>query len=94
MRQALVGKSGNRKTKIEAGLQIGGNPRGGVLRCEGIETIAWNSWDKQDLPYIIVAGIVTFVLLVVAAICCYYFFKAKPDNVGDEAYDPLTPDRP
>ncbi len=91
MRQALVGKSGKSKTRIEANLQIDGNPRGGVLLCERLESIAWNSWDKQDVSYIIVASIVTFVLLVVVVISCYYFFKAKPGKVDDPNYEAIDP---
>ena len=91
VRQALVGKSGNRKTRIEEGLQIDGNPRGGVLRCEGTESTAWDSWKEQDEPYIIVAAIATFVLFVVAVICCYYFFKEEPEKT-DPAYATVGPD--
>jgi hypothetical protein len=90
VRQALVGKSGKSKTKMEANLHIDGNPRGGVLKCNGEESIAWNYRTEILDRYMIVCGIVTGLLAICAGICCYYFFKARRKDSGVN-FSPIGP---
>ena len=78
--QASVGKSKTIKEKINSGLYMAGNPRGGILQCLNPAKETDDLSYKHGVldKYLIGWSIATGVFFLVAVICCYCWFKEEP----------------
>ena len=91
--QASVGKSKTIKEKINSGLYMAGNPRGGVLQCLNPATETDDLSYKHGVldKYLIGWSIATVFFFLVAVICCYCFLRPPKETDAESGdYDALN----